>query len=347
MRPLFGGRGDPSAHVGELMDVILGSGDLADEPELAGIFLDPLLCARTYAEVGEELGIDAETVSQLHEEEQEEIDAQMRAESLRRLLTDDLRRGILTGLNDLRVRLRRSARRQDAARVAALQSFLDSQQGPLVWTMNGLLQAIFHRSLSLGFELIQASAQALETDDGELDTSWLDRLAHSALGEKIGGLLERVPVLGDLLESGADRVWAEGMDAVYTGELYLGLYSEDELEGAVVVIASTMGYDSVEQMASADVSWGQLPEEMGSAIMAGLSSTIDELFTPERLEQLRARFDVLLRDPDYRGPHLPYILMLRQYVMEEDGVEVAKKSLLAALLGEINAYGETASEGED
>jgi hypothetical protein len=100
-------------------------------------------------------------------------------------------------------------------------------------------------------------------------------------------------------------------------------------------------------MVSTDVTWQELPEGMGSAIMAGLSSAIDELFTPERLEQLRGKFDALLRDPAYRGPHLPFILMLRQYVMEEDAVAYAKKPLLAALLGEINAYVETASERED
>jgi hypothetical protein len=347
MRPLFGGRGDPSAHFDELMHVILDSGDLADEPELAGIYLDPLLCARTYAEVGKELGFDPRAAAELPEEEREDIDAQMRAESLHRLLTDDMRQDVLKGLNDLRVRLKRSGKRRDAARVAALQSFLDRQREPLVWSMNGLVQAIFHRSLSLGFELIEASVQALEPDEGEPGTSWIDRLAHSASGEKLDALLGKTPGLGSRLESQADRIWEEGVHAIYTGELHLGLYSEDELEGGAAVIASAMGFDSVEQMPSGVVVWHELPEGMGSAIMAGLSSYLDELFTPERLEQSRARFDVLLRDPDYRGPHLPYILMLRQYVMEENAVEYGRKALLAALLGEINAYGETASEGEN
>ena len=90
-----------------------------------------------------------------------------------------------------------------------------------------------------------------------------------------------------------------------------------------------------------------MPEGMGSAIMAGLSSYIDELFARERLEALRSRFDAVLRDPAYRGPQLPYILMLRQYVMEEDAVAYAKKPLLAALMGEINAHGEVAPEEEN
>jgi hypothetical protein len=268
-------------------------------------------------------------------------------ESLQRLLTDDLYRDILKGLDDLRARLKRSGERRKAARVAALRSFLDGQEGPLVWALTGLVQAIYHRSLGLGVELTQASAQALEADDGEPGASWMDRLAHSALGEKLDALLGKVPGLENLLESQADRMWEEGWRALYSGELRLGLYTEDELETATAVIASAMGYESVEQMASAAVSGQGLPEGMGNAVVDALLSTIDELFTPERLEQLRARFDVLLRDPAYRGPHLPYMLMLRQYVMEEDAVAYAKKPLLAALLGEINAYGEVAPEGDE
>jgi hypothetical protein len=241
MRPLFGGRGDPSAHVGELMDVILGSGDLADEPELAGIYLDPILCVRTYGEAGEDLGFDPKTTAELSDEEREEIDAEIRAESLQRLLTDGLYRDIVEGLDDLRARLKRSGERRKAARVAALRSFLDSQREPLAWAVTGLLQAVFHRSLSLGFELVQASAQALEPDDGESGKPWTDRLAHSALGEKIDALLRKIPVLGTHLESQADRIWEEGWHALYTGELPLGLYSEDELEGGAAVIASAMG----------------------------------------------------------------------------------------------------------
>ncbi len=222
MLPLFSPFGIPSAaskqSLEELMLPIVVSGDLADEPELEGILISPFLCTDTYVKVGEEMGISPEDLERLPAEELEDIRLEMLEKSLQQLLTAELCEDILKRLNDLRLRLKQSGKKKETAKVAALQSYLREDKSRKSWPMVGLVQAIYQRSLRVGFEMMEASidVSGLDADEGK-DLSLIDRLKKPGPGKKIKNLLKKTPGLREYLEKEADKVWKKGMEAILAG----------------------------------------------------------------------------------------------------------------------------------
>jgi hypothetical protein len=143
-----------------------------------------------------------------------------------------------------------------------------------------------------------------------------------------------------------DKIWEEGVKAIYAGDLYLGLYSQEELKGATKVFAAVTGHNGAERMATENPSSADLSEEVVRTLVSRLDGYVTELFTSERLEQLRERLDAILRDPAYRGKWLPFVFMLREYMADEDSVENEKNFLISALIGEMRAVGEASREGD-
>jgi hypothetical protein len=62
---------------------------------------------------------------------------------------------------------------------------------------------------------------------------------------------------------------------------------------------------------------------------------VTELFTLNRLDQLRARLNELLQGKDLPKRWLPFVLMLKEYMADEDAVENEKWLLIRAFMGEI------------
>ena len=348
MLPLFGSLGDgsalPTSGIEELMMTMLASDDMADEPELEGIIIDPMLCADTFADVAQEMGIDPQDLG-LSEEEREEIQMQILEESTKRILTEELCQEILKGLNALRLRLKRSGQRNEAARAAALQLFLSEKESEDIWPMLGLTQAIFHRSLAIAFNLIDASREVIEAEGlAEGEGSLLERLAQSSMDQKADELLKKIPGLRGYVEKQADEIWEEGVEAIFMGELYLGLFTQEELLGGIEIFAKEVGYDSDTGMISEEAF--ALPEEAGRTLVLRLDEYVEGLFTAERLEQLRVRLDVLLKEKA-NEKCLAFILMLVEYMKDEDAVENEKEFLIKALLGEMRAVASVSVESDE
>jgi len=90
-------------------------------------------------------------------------------------------------LNELRLRLKQSGKKKETAKVAALQSYLREDKSRKSWPMIGLVQAIFLRSLSVGFEMMEASIDVSGPDAGEgKDLSLTDRLSRSQIPRRGG-----------------------------------------------------------------------------------------------------------------------------------------------------------------
>jgi hypothetical protein len=250
-------------------------------------------------------------------------------------------------LNGLRLRLKQSGKREEAARAALLQSFLSGKEVRESWQTIGLVQAIFQRSLDVGFELLEASEEVMESGDVEEGSiSLMEKLAQSSLAQKADALLRKIPGVQGFLEKQMDKIWEEGVKAIYAGDLYLELYSQEELKGATKVFAAVTGYDGDKQIATENPSSADLSEEVVRTLVSRLDGYVTELFTSERFEQLRGRLDTILRDPAYRGKWLPFIFMLRDYMADEDAVENEKMFLISALLGEMRAVDEDSSEDD-
>jgi hypothetical protein len=74
---------------------------------------------------------------------------------------------------------------------------------------------------------------------------------------------------------------------------------------------------------------------------------ITELFTSERLDQLRARLNTTLNDPDCPKEWLVFIVMLAEYMAAEDAAENEKPFLISAFLGEMRAVSAALEEAEE
>jgi len=352
MLPLLQASGDASSlsasDIDELMMGVLDSEDMANEPELEGIIIDPMLCVDTFVEIGQEMGIDPEALAESPEEEREEIQMQMLEETMRRLLTEELRQEILEGVNALRLRLKQSSKREEAAKVAVLQSFLSEEEGNEIWSTIGLVQAIVQRSLVAGFELLELSIEAMEPEGvDEEEFSLLERLGQSSLVQKADALLSRIPGMRWFLEKQADKIWEEGMEAIHAGELCLGLYTLEELEGGVGIFAEVIGHVRDTGMASEETSAPKEPEELQKALILGLNDYVAELFTPQRLDQLRGRLNIVLREVAHEKKWLSFILMLIECMEDEDAAKNERGFLISALLGEIKAAARATVEDDE
>lgn len=344
MLPLFPLVDDPAASPADgvegLMMTLLASEGLIEEPEFDEIIIDPMRCVDTFVEVGEELGIDPEALSRLPEEEREDTQMNMLEMTTQRLLTDELRQDILDALSDLRQRLKRAGKREKVAQAAALQSFLGEDESSEMWHMMGLVQAIVQRSLAAGFEMYEASMEVLEAGDLDQNDTPLtlsQRVAKSSVAQKADTLLQKVPGLGRFLEKQADDIWQEGVDAVFEGDLYLGLFTSEELEVGFDIYLTTREGDVTQEAAAHEPSEMVITEEQGRGLITRVDDYLTELFTPVRLDQLRTRLNFILDSSDYKRRWIAFIMMLVEYMADEKAVENEKPFLIHAFFGEMRA----------
>ena len=357
MLPLLSESGDPfsasESDMERFLQVLVSSGDLADEPEFESIFVSPLECAHIFAEVGQELGVDPVSLAKLPSEEREEIHLQIMEGAIGRLLTDELREEILKALNDLRLRQKRAGKPKEAARAAALHAFLNEIRDSDSWTMAGVVRVVFHRSMEAGFDLMEATVADMEASGAKgVFPSLLRRLAQPRSPSRADALLSKIPGLTGYLERQADKIWDEGVPAIYAGEVYLELYSPEELERGLEILIAVAVDDTKGREAEAleGPDAGRLTQEGMQDLKLRLDSYIAELFTPARFEQLGARLNAVLEESSVPRQWSSLVVMLVQYARDEDAWDYLKRAFLPrALMGEMREVGrrERESEGED
>jgi len=342
MLPLVSQVDDPSAgHESGVEEMVFRmlvvSADLLEEPEFEGVFVSPMECALTLPEVGEELGIDPAAMMALPTEEREEAHLSLLEGTMQRLLSDELKEDILNGLNDLRLRMKHAGKAQEAARAATLHSFLSLGAGSESWFMVGLVRAIFQRSLEAGFNLLEVSTEVMEPEEtaGRV-SSLLRRLRRARPSKKADRLLEKIPGLTGYLQKQADSVWDEGLQAIYSGELYLELFSAEELQAGSEIVSAGFGYAAEHAPPEARRAADLTPKDR-KRILQDLDSYLTGLFGPRRLDRLRARLDALIDEGAVPRRWAAFVLLLTQRMGDEEAVRYEKRFLVQALLGEIRA----------
>jgi hypothetical protein len=247
-------------------------------------------------------------------------------------------------LDKLRLRLKQAGRREEAARAAVLQSFLGDNVDSQTWALIGLVQAIFHRSVFIGFEMMEASAEAWEAEDwDEKPATLMERLVQSSLGRKAESLLQKVPGLEKYLSKQADTTWDDGVRAVVDGELYLGLFSEDELVIGLDLFRQSFGGDFEEAM-SEGLEKVELSVEAMHDFVLRVDEYLAELLTSERFNQLRARLDAVLKEGTFEDKWVPFVYLLAQYMAEPDAAKNERYFLVSAFLGEFQYVGKEITE---
>jgi hypothetical protein len=324
----------------QIMMPMLDSGHLIEEPEFDDIVLDPMQSVIAFIEIGEELGLDPQDVENLSDEERDDQFMEILERTTKRLVTKDVRRDILAALDNLRRRLKASGPKKEIARVAMLQSFLTEQNTSEFWSMVGLVQAIIQRSTTAGFELMEASGEVpgLEFVDEEEEeegtpTPFVRRLITSSLGQKAESVLKSIPGIKGLMTRQVDQIWKEGLDAIAEGELYLELYTEDELMAAAELMGKILGVDPAadpEKAASLKIT-----QDTTTALISGFEAYITELFTPERLDQLRRHIHQVVKDRSFDKKWLSFVLLLEEDMAADDAPDHEIGFLIRTLFGEL------------
>ena len=319
----------------ELMHSLVDNADLADEPEFQDLFFQPLESIETWATVAADNGIDPAALIAMPEDERADKQAELLAECAERLLSNEMRLDIVTRLTALRLRLKRSGKQIEAARVAALQSFLGMGSGESILPSTGLVQVILGRSLEAGVELAESLAQVVAADKVDDEAGLLERLKKSPIATAAKAILNRVPGLRNYIENQADKVWDEGQAALFEGQLFLEIYSDEEKRRALIFLTDTMGYDMSPGIPDKKRAPKKLAKDTQERVKDMLREYISEIMTQERLEQVRARMAVLEKTPSYDRKWLPFVSLMRGYMQDDDAVENELPFLRNALLGEI------------
>lgn len=339
MAPLLAAQGAGSAEE-NLFWLLAGSGDLAEEPEFKDIFTDPLLTLPTYISVAEELGFPSpDDLFSLPEEEQEDKKADILEEVVRRLLSDELRQEIIEALNRLRERWKKAGKRAEVAKAAAIQFMLNSRKNEEAWPVIGLIQRIIMRSVGAGFELVGATMDD-EPDQSEDDKSMAAlyaRLNEPEMAGKLSEAVKKIPGLQDYLEKQADKIWDEGEEAIFAGELDLELFTLEELEAAAQIFKSVLHEQTDDESATAEEVKKKFVPAKTRELFNQLEAYLTERLTLERLEQLRARLKTILDEGSYPPQYSSFIRMVSQAMADEQAVENEIGFLLRAILGELRA----------
>ncbi|MBE7552963.1 MAG: hypothetical protein HS126_17970 [Anaerolineales bacterium] len=320
--------------------LLADSGDLAEEPEFKEVFTEPLVTLPTYISVAESLGVATpDIMDELPEEEQADKKAEILEETTRRLLTNELRREIIEAVDRLRLRWKKEEKRAEAARAAGLQLTLNDRKSTAIWPMIGLVQAIVLRSLGAGFELVGVTMDE-EEDDANDDESLADlyeKLQDPGVDKKLEQAIKKVPGLQNYLEKQLDKIWEEGETAIFTGDLYLELFTDEELEAGVEIFKAVLSAETTDENAPSEgPAEASIPQKSRN-LFSQLDLYLAQQFTPERLEQLRTRLRTVLDEADYPAKYFSFVKMLADAMADEEAAENEKGFLLRALLGEIRA----------
>lgn len=345
MLPLFprAADGPPTpAQTEEIMMTLLDSADLTDEPEFDEVIFDPMQAIDAFIEASQKLGIGPDNLERfeaLSPDERGDKHLEMLEMAAKRLLTQEIRQDILERLNKLRLRLRRSAgKRKKVAKVAGLQLFLSDKEGKEMWPVNGLVSALVHRSVNAGFELYSTVTDVMDAagvEEGDSPLTLMQKVEQSSLTQKASGFLKKIPGLRKFLEDETDKIWDEGVEAISTGELFLELFTEAELEGGAAIMRGVFGGYEDENLTPEEITRLKLTPENVKKLIDRIDNYVTELFTLNRLDQLRARLNELLQGKDLPKRWLPFVLMLKEYMADEDAVENEKWLLIRAFMGEI------------
>jgi hypothetical protein len=303
------------------------------------------LAVTTYLNVAQELGFeDPDLLDELPAEEREDKEYEMLELTTHRVFTNELNQEVVKALDKLRLRLKKSGQQAEAAKAAAVQAILSNRKTRDLWPTVGLVQGIIWRSIGAGFELMGASMEAEEADglDGEKRKSEI-------FYEKMVEAFDRVPGLSGFLGKQVEQVWEKGSDAIFEGELYLGLFTPEEIEAGLDIFESSWEDDLVssDEAPLQETESYERTAPKGPGLISRLDAYLTERFTPERLEQLRTRLDTLIEEAKFPQEWLPFISMVQESMTNEDVLEQEKDFLLQAFIGEMRYTNDSLDEETD
>ncbi|HSH02196.1 MAG TPA: hypothetical protein VLL52_06705 [Anaerolineae bacterium] len=222
---LLDGEGDVD-FAQKLMPLLVDSYELGDEPEFADIYFEPL---RTTEVVGEQLavlGYDFDSFAEIGTVgEQLGVKFECYLGAVPTLLTAEIEGELKKGVLALNRRWQEEGHEQ-AAKSAAVALALLSDVPPAMWATAGFVHFIVDKSLGRDEDLLADKIEAGEDVPFEGGTLVTGIRGNEAL---LDGVLAGMPDMSDYYEREQQRAWEQGLQALFSGEVYLGIFGEAEL----------------------------------------------------------------------------------------------------------------------
>ena len=314
-----------------MMNALMESDTLIAEEEFESLFFPPLESADLFSQIASERGWSPEALKELDGIALEDVHFDIIQECIPNLLTEEMKQEILQALQDCHGRLQKQGKGQKAAQVGVIQFVLsDKEMDNKSWQLTALVHGLVRRSVAVGFSLMETTGLG----EGELPSvdKMLDTAATNDITKKVEGLLKRVPGLRGYMEKQTDVVWDEGVEAVYLGKLYLGLFSEEEVKGVAELL------DQFVKPAIVEDATGETVQEGLPRFVEELDAYISQIFSnPERLGQIRLRIDTLLQEQAVERQWVPFVYLLKGYMADDEAATYERLFLHKALMGEFYA----------
>jgi hypothetical protein len=288
-----------------------------------------------------ELDLNPADFERLSDDEMEEVVAELAL----RVCPPEATGAVFEALDALRARLKQSGDRDDLARVTLLQSSFDGDSGLDFLAESGLAQGIVSRSLQAGLALAEAAGfpvdEAVAADDAGHDRMRERILALSTSDEqRPAQVLARFPGLRDYLQDFIVDMREEAAFAAFTGELYLGLFTPEDLETGMRWMAASLLDKPVDALSENDLaSHLELGEDDIARATAGLEECLDGLVDVLWCARLQQHLADLLSADEISASWQPFVLTLRDSLENPELLADARPFLLSAFLGEIRRAG--------
>jgi hypothetical protein len=244
---------------------------------------------------------------------------------------------ILDGLNQFRLRKKRSGENIEAGIAAALQLVLKDEKNHPIWPKIGLLHGIVHNSITLGLELKDSYNELLNENKELLVLD--NQKKYDILKEKFSNL-EANPRLINFFNRHTKRIYDEGADALFQGKLCFGFLTTEELNKVIEYMVKSMGFSDKEDLRDSNAFLSGLTEKNQKKFISDMEIFIHETFTPERIEQMIQKLNSILKDPGDLISYLPFIIIIRNALQLDDKLENRNIFLISITLGEIIAFQE-------
>ncbi len=311
----------PDAAANFVVKTVLPTSEMATEPEFENIVHEPSLCVKTLHEVAQGMGINWETFANLPKPIMESVRMQISEETLKRVLDDRFREKILDGLDEYRLRKKRKNDRMEAGKAAAMMLILKEKKNEEVWPKIGLLHEILHNCVAIGQEIMD-SVKGLK--EGKVN----------GINEKVLSRIKDDDQLRQFLLGEVNRRIVDGNNALLDGRLKLDWFTREEIDRAseILVEAFKTGVDPESKNEGSLVP--KYTEEGQEMVTSGLGAIIDDVVTPERIEDARKKVEEKLKGDGEGGNWGMFLVSVKSKLEKEPEPEKLKGLFIRALYGE-------------
>lgn len=269
--------------------IMLASYDLADEPEFKEVTFPEEKTIRSTEKWMKKNQTRLERATEKGDEDLHQALDDVRIQIIDDILTPQLRKDVLTRLDNLTKRLMTGVDTNKLENALVLNPLLKMKKLP--WGICGLILAIYDRSVKPTLEDASIMDEVFGDllDDMEHNDNIDTILAATKESEKINAFtkkFESIPGLRERLEQQAENYAVDFENAIIRGEINLILFSKAEVELALNRFLKEFAPDQL------DIS-KKPSEQVSNRFIEIIRESLVEIMTPERLQEMKTDLEKL------------------------------------------------------